>query len=152
MTEERSGGGLKQRKIPGWMSRTGARILDDEIRITLARDAVAASLLGCLAEAAPAAALAASVPLAVGIDNFTFTPGNPTAKAGTTVTLTDRGDIPHTVTSTANLFKSKPIDADNNKLSFRFATSGRYECFCSLHPHMTAKVVVKATTGSGGYP
>jgi plastocyanin len=150
MTEERNGGGLTQRKIPEWMGRTGARILDDEIRITLARAAVAASFLGCLAGVTPGVALAASDPLAVGIDNFSFTPGTPTVKTGTTVTLTNRGDIPHTVTSTTRLFKSKPLDTDNNKLSFMFATPGSYEYFCSLQPHMTAKIVVEATTRSSG--
>jgi amicyanin len=117
------------------------------MRMTLARAAVAATLFGCLAGATLGAAIAATDPLAVGIDNFTFTPANLTVKAGTTVTWTNRDDIPHTVTSSAKLFKSKALDTDD-KFSFTFTTPGSYEYFCSLHPHMTGKIVVEAATGS----
>jgi len=121
------------------------------MRMTLVRAAAAATVLGCLAGAALGAALAAPDPLAVGIDNFTFTPPSLTVKAGTTVTWTNRDDIPHTVTSSAKLFRSKALDTDD-KFSFMFTTPGTYEYFCSLHPHMTGKIVVEATTGSIASP
>jgi plastocyanin len=121
------------------------------MRMTVGRAVAAAILLGCLAGATLGAALAASDALEVGIDNFTFTPASLTVKAGTTVTWTNRDDIPHTVTSTAKLFKSKALDTDD-KFSFTFATPGSYEYFCSLHPHMTGKIVVEAATGGFGSP
>lgn len=87
----------------------------------------------------------------VTIDNFTFNPPQVTVKAGTTITWTNQDDIPHTVTSTTRAFKSKALDTDD-KFSFTFTTPGTYEYFCSLHPHMTATVVVEAATGSNAKP
>ena len=43
----------------------------------------------------------------VKIDNFTFARRNITVPAGTTVTWTNRDDIPHTVVSTDKAFKSR---------------------------------------------
>ena len=76
------------------------------------------------------------------IDNFTFVPARLTVKAGTTVTWRNEDDIPHTVTSAARLFKSKALDTDDN-FSFTFTEPGTYEYFCSLHPRMTATIVVE---------
>jgi amicyanin len=96
-------------------------------------------------------AVAAIAPCAHGqeptvkIDNFTFSPPTLTVSAGTTVTWKNEDDIPHTVTSTAKVFKSSALDTDDN-FSFTFTTPGVYEYFCSLHPHMTGKIVVEAKT------
>lgn len=104
-------------------------------RFCLAALAVAASLmLGSAARAEDAK---------VKIDNFTFEPQKLTIKAGTTVTWKNEDDIPHTVTSTTRTFKSKALDTDDS-FSFTFTTPGTFEYFCSLHPHMTATVVVEA--------
>ena len=83
----------------------------------------------------------------VHIDNFTFQPAELTVKTGTTVTWTNRDDIPHTIVS-AGKFRSKALDTDNT-FSFTFTTAGDYKYFCSLHPHMTGTIVVEAATGSG---
>ena len=76
------------------------------------------------------------------IDNFTFVPARLTVKAGTTVTWRNEDDIPHTVTSAARLFRSKALDTDDS-FSFTFTEPGIYEYFCSLHPRMTATIVVE---------
>ena len=78
----------------------------------------------------------------VKIDNFSFGPPTLTVAAGTTVTWTNRDDIPHTVVSTEGAFKSKAVDTDE-KFSYTFAKSGTYSYFCSIHPKMTGKVVVQ---------
>jgi hypothetical protein len=65
----------------------------------------------------------------------------------TTVTWINGDDIPHTVTSSGKVFKSKTLDTED-KFSFTFTTPGSYEYFCSLHPHMTGAIVVEAATGS----
>jgi plastocyanin len=78
----------------------------------------------------------------VKIDNFSFGPATLTVPAGTTVTWTNRDDIPHTVVSEDKAFKSKVLDTDE-KFSFTFAKPGTYSYFCSIHPKMTAKVVVQ---------
>jgi len=78
----------------------------------------------------------------VKIDNFSFSPAVLQIKAGTTVTWTNADDIPHTVVSNDKLFKSKVLDTEQ-KFSFTFDKPGTYPYFCSLHPKMTAKVVVE---------
>ena len=78
----------------------------------------------------------------VKIDNFTFGPAELTVKAGTTITWTNRDDIPHTVVSTDKVFKSKVLDTDE-RFSFTFNTPGTFPYFCSIHPKMTGKVVVQ---------
>jgi amicyanin len=78
----------------------------------------------------------------VKIDNFSFGPTTLTVPVGTTVTWTNRDDIPHTVVSTEKAFKSKVLDTDE-KFSFTFSKPGTYPYFCSLHPKMTGKVVVQ---------
>jgi plastocyanin len=78
----------------------------------------------------------------VKIDNFSFGPQALTVPVGTTVTWTNRDDIPHTVVSTDGLFKSKVQDTDE-KFSYTFTKAGTYPYFCSVHPKMTGKIVVQ---------
>jgi plastocyanin len=78
----------------------------------------------------------------VKIDNFTFGPAALTVMVGTTITWTNRDDIPHTVVSTDKVFKSKVLDTDET-FSFTFSTPGTFPYFCSIHPKMTGKVVVQ---------
>jgi amicyanin len=105
---------------------------------------VTGAALACVI--APSVAQNTVVP--VTIDNFVFEPARLTIKAGTTVTWTNRDDIPHTVASKDRLFKSKVMDTEES-YSFTFSTPGEYAYFCSLHPHMTGTIVVEGTTGSG---
>jgi plastocyanin len=91
--------------------------------------------------AAPLAA-AAPAPNVVTIANFTFSPPVITVKPGTTVTWVNGDDIPHTVVSTDQAFKSKVLDTDG-RFAFTFQKPGTYAFFCSIHPQMTGKVVVK---------
>jgi plastocyanin len=78
----------------------------------------------------------------VSIDNFSFTPMEMTIPAGTQVTWINKDDVPHTVVSVDHQFKSKALDTDE-KFSFTFSNPGTYEYFCSVHPKMTGKIVVK---------
>jgi plastocyanin len=77
----------------------------------------------------------------VSIDNFSFRPQTVTVAVGTTVTWTNRDDIPHTVVSDDAVFKSKARDTDE-KFSYTFDKAGTYPYHCSLHPKMTGQVVV----------
>ena len=119
------------------------------------RSAISAALIGAavgsvlaggvlLAQAQTPAAAAA----AVGIDNFTFNPATLTVKAGTTVTWTNKDDIPHGLAATNNAFKRSPALDTDDSFSFTFTTPGTYQYFCYIHPHMTGTIVVEAATGS----
>ena len=91
-----------------------------------------------IARAAPAPA-----PAAVQIANFTFKSPVVTVKPGATVTWTNGEDIPHTVVSRDGLFRSKVLDT-GDRFSFTFVKPGQFGYFCSLHPHMTGMIIVKA--------
>lgn len=79
----------------------------------------------------------------VKIDNFTFAPKDLTVPVGTSVKWVNRDDIPHTVVSDDKAtFKSKALDTDDS-FSYTFTKPGTYSYFCSIHPKMTAKVVVQ---------
>jgi plastocyanin len=103
----------------------------------LAGSALMMSVAADTARAAPPPAAA------VQIGNFTFKAQVLTVKAGTTVTWTNGDDIPHTVTSNSGAFRSKVLDS-GDKFSFTFAKPGQFGYFCSLHPHMTGTIIVKA--------
>jgi|SRR5215467_9244096 len=76
------------------------------------------------------------------IDNFSFE-HDVTVAAGTRVTWVNHDDIPHTVVSEdLTTFRSKPLDTDDT-FSFTFEKAGTYKYFCSIHPKMTATVVVQ---------
>ena len=80
----------------------------------------------------------------VTIDNFSFSPTLLTVPVGTTLTWTNRDDIPHTIVSDdQKQFKSKPLDTDE-KFTHTFDKAGTYTYFCSIHPKMVGKVVVEA--------
>ncbi|HEY3929596.1 MAG TPA: cupredoxin family copper-binding protein [Candidatus Koribacter sp.] len=78
----------------------------------------------------------------VTIDNFVFQPMTIEIPRGTTVTWINKDDIPHVVASTTGKFKSRAIDTDGT-FTFTFSEPGTYEYYCSVHPKMTGKIVVK---------
>ena len=89
--------------------------------------------------AAPQAA--APQTLNISIDNFTFTPAQLTIPAGSRIVWINRDDAPHTVVSDTRIFSSKALDTDD-RFEHVFTTPGTYPYFCSIHPHMTAQVIV----------
>ncbi len=112
----------------------------------------AGALALCLGAAAsiaiggPAISAQAQAPAGptIKIDNFVFGPEALTVAVGTTVTWINQDDIPHTVVANdKQTFKSKVMDTDE-RFSFTFTRPGEYGYFCSLHPHMVGKVIVKA--------
>lgn len=124
----------------------------------MVRAAIAAAMLGAAAGLAPGAGVLFARPpspenavteRAVTIDDFTFAPDRLTVAAGTTLTWTNRDDIPHTVAAVGRLFRSKALDTGDH-YSFTFTMPGTYPYFCSLHPHMTGMIVVEAASGDAG--
>ncbi len=114
------------------------------------RSLVVAAALGALSAAGiaptvlPALAQNAG---AVSIDNFTFNPPILRVKAGTTVTWTNKDDIPHGIASDGGAFaRSQPLDTDEN-FSFTFTKPGAYKYFCYIHPHMVGTIVIEGATG-----
>jgi amicyanin len=95
---------------------------------------------------APATSATASLPAGgtlVAIANFAFAPGTLTVKAGTTVVWTNQDSDPHTVTSKNNAGPLKsPVMKKGDTYRFTFTSAGTFEYLCTIHPFMTASVVV----------
>ena len=102
------------------------------------------ALVPPIAVSAPQAAFAAAPAKAqkVVIDNFAFSPQVIVVTPGTTVTWSNADDDPHTVVANDKSFHSPAMDTDES-YSFTFTRPGEFAYFCSLHPHMTGKVIVK---------
>ena len=114
-----------------------------QITARLAALGLGMALVGALPEALPAGeAAAAASPAVIRIDNFSFTPPTLVVAPGTTVTWTNADDSPHSVREKDGKFKSAALDTDDT-FSQTFTAPGEYNYFCSIHPYMTAKIVVK---------
>ena len=109
-------------------------------RLRIAAGAAAVAILGF--GAIGVAIAAAPVASGVSIENFAFSAPTITVAAGTTVKWTNNDDIPHTVRAVDGSFHSKAMDTADS-YAFTFTKPGVYSYFCSLHPKMVGKVVVK---------
>ena len=97
--------------------------------------------VGVLSAGAGRPARAEAPAAAVSIDNFAFNPATIRIKPGTTVTWTNRDDIPHVVLFSVLKLRSKVMDTDQT-FSQLFDAPGSFDYFCALHPHMKGKVIV----------
>ena len=80
----------------------------------------------------------------VQIDNYSFSPGDLTVPAGTTVTWINHDETPHTVVAAgdpARLQIRRPGHRRQILLHLHQARDLQY--LCTVHPYMTGKVVVK---------
>jgi plastocyanin len=112
-------------------------------RFASGRALIVAMLLGPVIGAMLAfGAVAAQDENVVTIDNFTFSPKELTVAVGTTIKFVNHDDIPHTVVEKKLSFRSKALDTDD-AYSYTFASAGSFDYFCSLHPHMVGKIIVK---------
>ena len=78
----------------------------------------------------------------VKVDNFTFSPEVVTVPVNSTVTWTNKDDVPHVIAGTNATFRSKGLDTDEH-YSFKFTQPGTYNYYCSIHPKMTGKIIVQ---------
>jgi len=78
----------------------------------------------------------------VTVDNFSFGPETLTVPANSTVTWINKDDVPHVIASDDGVFRSKALDTED-KYSYTFTKPGTYPYYCSVHPKMVGKVIVK---------
>lgn len=90
----------------------------------------------------PTVAAKSSTGPQIEIKEHKYSPATLTVPAGTTVTWINHDDDVHTVTSSAQAFTSRGIDTDES-FSYTFTKPGTYIYFCTLHPLMTARIVVQ---------
>jgi len=77
----------------------------------------------------------------VKIVDFAFRPGTLTVPKGTRVKWTNKGAVTHTSTSNKGLWDSGSI-APGGTFSRVFKKVGTFKYHCTIHPTMTAKIVV----------
>jgi plastocyanin len=105
-------------------------------------------LLAAALAAAPAIAVAgdtvtaAAAPTVVEIHNMKFNPPTLTIAAGTKVTWVNEDNSPHTVTDKGKVFRSAGLDTKDS-FSYTFQSPGEFTYFCTIHPMMVGKIVVK---------
>jgi plastocyanin len=79
----------------------------------------------------------------IAIKDFAFEPATLSISAGSKVTWTNRDEEPHLVVSADAQFHASPaLDTDDSYAAV-FAKPGTYTYFCSIHPHMVGKIIVK---------
>jgi plastocyanin len=78
------------------------------------------------------------------ISTFHYAPAELTVPVGTKVIWTNRDDAPHTITSSSKprLLDSPRLDTDET-FSHTFSAPGTFSYYCTLHPRMTGKIIVK---------
>lgn len=88
---------------------------------------------------------AAAATYRVTMSGYAYSPATLTIPAGSTVTWTNQDTAPHDVTTTSApaAFRSPMLDKGGS-WSFTFTTPGTYAYYCTVHPNMTARVVVRA--------
>jgi plastocyanin len=92
----------------------------------------------------PATTVAPNRPTApneVDIANFAFVPATLSVRVGTTVTWTNQDEEAHDVSERSGRFHS-PVLNTGDTFHFTFTQAGQYQYLCTIHPFMTATVVV----------
>jgi plastocyanin len=142
---QETGGSVDRRRLMRGLVGLGLAATAGSVGWFALRDGSAAYQSAATPGASPIASPAASPTAGVqaAIDNFSFAPATLTVPVGTEVTWVNHDDIPHTVTSAdKTTFGSELLDTDD-RFVYRFTEPGTFPYFCSLHPFMTAQVVVR---------
>ncbi|MFG2370704.1 plastocyanin/azurin family copper-binding protein [Streptomyces sp. NPDC048504] len=106
---------------------------------------VAAAVLALLGLLVLPAGQASAASYHVLMKGYAFSPAALTITAGTTVTWTNEDTAPHDVKTTSGpVAIHSPMLSKGQSWSFTFTTAGSYGYVCTVHPDMTARMVVKA--------
>jgi plastocyanin len=82
-------------------------------------------------------------PNEIAIDNFQFSPSLLSATVGTAVTWINNDDVPHLIVESHNRFRSSPVLDSDQRYSVKLTQAGTYDYFCSLHPKMQGRILVR---------
>jgi plastocyanin len=86
-------------------------------------------------------------PSIIVIKNFKFGPSALTVAPGTTVTWVNEDESPHTIAEKGKAFRSVALDT-NDRFSYTFAQPGEFTYYCTMHPMMVGKIIVKPAGAS----
>jgi plastocyanin len=89
----------------------------------------------------------AATPTIIVIKDFAFSPSTLTVVPGTTVTWVNKDESPHTIAEKGKTFRSAALDT-NDRFSYTFAQPGEFTYYCTMHPMMVGKIIVKPAGAS----
>ena len=89
----------------------------------------------------------AAAPTVIVIKDYEFSPSALTIAPGTTVTWVNEDESPHTVADNGKAFRSAALDT-SDRFSYTFAQPGEFTYYCTMHPMMVGKIVVKPAGAS----
>ena len=111
-----------------------------------------AVLLGLLF-VVPGGRASAATTYRVTMSGYAYRPAALTIPAGATVTWTNEDTAPHDVkTTSAPAAFHSPMLNKGSSWSFTFTTPGTYAYYCTVHPNMTARIVVEAAAPETSAP
>ncbi|WP_405727776.1 cupredoxin family copper-binding protein [Streptomyces sp. NBC_01537] len=110
------------------------------IRLLLAAAVLALTGLTLL----PAAPARAAATHRIAMSGYAFSPRSMTVTAGDTVVWTNDDTAPHDVKTTSGpVTIHSPMLSKGGSWSYTFTTPGTYAYVCTVHPDMTAQLIVK---------
>jgi amicyanin len=114
-------------------------------RLTVLRTLLAAFFVAGSALVLPAPAAQAATTHQVLMSGYAFSPRALTITAGDTVTWTNQDQAPHDVKTTSGPASiHSPMLSKGGSWSHTFTTPGTYGYVCTVHPNMTAQLIVQA--------
>lgn len=76
------------------------------------------------------------------IEDFAFQPGNLAVPVGAAVTWDNNDSAPHDATTRDGRWKTERL-SDGESDTLTFDSAGEYDYYCSIHPSMKARLVVR---------
>ncbi|MDT7843827.1 cupredoxin domain-containing protein [Streptomyces justiciae] len=121
-------------------------------RLTVPRTLLAAFLVAAPCTVLPASPAEAATHQVL-MSGYAFSPRSLTITAGDTVTWTNQDQAPHDVKTTSGPASvHSPMLNKGGSWSHTFTTAGTYGYVCTVHPDMTAQLVVKPAAAPAPTP
>jgi plastocyanin len=86
---------------------------------------------------------AATSTKAITISNFMFSPMHAAVAPGSTVSVTNKDSVTHTLTATAGQFDTGDIGPGQTKTFTAPSKAGTYDYICNIHQYMMGTIVVR---------
>src|SRR3954452_2303680 len=81
------------------------------------------------------------------IKDYAFGPSSISVEPGTAVTWVNEDETPHTIADKGKTFRSAALDT-NDRFSYSFTQPGEFTYYCTIHPMMVGKIIVKPAGAS----
>ena len=88
-------------------------------------------------------ARAATATKSVTISNFMFSPMSASVAPGSTVSVTNKDSVTHTLTATGGQFNTGDIGPGQTKTFTAPSKAGTYSYICNIHQYMKGTIVVR---------